>query len=63
MSLISDKLRKLDSINYDDEAWFSEYDIAYVYTPEESTKSIVYLIKDGVVSGIELINGLDGSLY
>lgn len=55
--------RKLDSISYDDESWFSDYNTAYAYTPEESTKSIVYLIKDGVVSGIELINGLDGSLY
>lgn len=56
-------LRKLDSISYDDEAWFGKYDLAYSYTPEESTKSVVYLIKDGLVSGIELINGLDGPMY
>ncbi len=59
-----DKLKKLDRISYDDEAWFgSKYDHAYAYTPEESTKSIVYLIKDGLVSGIEVVNGLDGAMY
>lgn len=58
-----DKLKKLDSISYDDQAWFGNYDIAYAYTPEDSTKSAVYLIKDGLVSGIELVNGLDGAMY
>lgn len=57
------ELKKIDSISYDDEAWFGEYDSAYAYTPKESTKSIVFLIKDGMVSGIELIDGLDGSMY
>lgn len=59
-----DKLEKLDGIHNDGEAWFgSEYDHAYAYTPEESTKSVVYLIKDSMVSGIEIVNGLDGALY
>ena len=59
-----DKLKKLDGIRNDDEAWFgSGYDHAYAYTPEESTKSVVYLIKDGLVSGIEIVNGLDGAMY
>ncbi|TEB08598.1 Regulatory protein BlaR1 [Pelotomaculum schinkii] len=59
-----DKLKKLDGISYDDEAWFgSGYDHAYAYTPQESTISVVYLIKDGMVSGIEIINGLDGAMY
>jgi hypothetical protein len=61
----SDKpLKKIDSISYDDEAWFGDdYDYAYANTPEESTKSLVFLIKDGLVSGIEIINGLDGAMY
>jgi len=60
----SDKLKKLDGISYDDESWFgSGYDNAYAYTPQESTISVVYLIKDGMVSGIEIINGLDGAMY
>jgi beta-lactamase regulating signal transducer with metallopeptidase domain len=59
-----EKLEKLDSISYDDEAWFgTDYDHAYAYTPEDSTKSLLYLIKDGLVSGIEIINGLDGPMY
>ncbi len=60
-----DKLRELqDGISYDDEAWFgSDYDRAYSYTPKDSTKSLVYLIKDGLVSGIEVVNGLDGAMY
>ncbi len=59
-----DKLRKLDGISYDDEAWFGkDYDSAYAYTPEESTKSILFLVKGGKVSGIEMINGLDGKMY
>lgn len=57
-------LRKIDSISYDDEAWFGDdYDYAYAHTPEESTKSMVFLIKDGLVSGIEIVNGLDGAMY
>ncbi|MEA4848640.1 MAG: M56 family metallopeptidase [Clostridiaceae bacterium] len=57
-------LKKIDSISYDDEAWFGDsYDYAYAHTPEDSTKSILFLIKDGHVSGIELVNGLDGAMY
>ncbi|MDD3706149.1 MAG: hypothetical protein PHC45_08835, partial [Clostridiaceae bacterium] len=57
-------LRKIDSISYDDEAWFgNDYDYAYAHTPEESTKSLVFLINDGLVSGIEIVNGLDGAMY
>ena len=60
----SDKpLKKMDSISYDDEVWFGKCDLAYAYTPEEGTKSVVFLIKDGLVSGIEIINGLDGAIY
>ncbi len=59
-----DQLNKLDTISYDDAAWFgSGYDAAYAYTPEESTKSVLLLIEDGAVSGIELINGIDGAMY
>ncbi len=59
-----DKLKKLDRVSYDDEAWFgNDYDLAYAYTPEESTKSILFLVKEGQVSGIEIINGLDGAMY
>ena len=58
------KLEKVDRISYDDEAWFGGgYDYAYAYTPEESTKSVVFIIKNGSVSGIEIINGLDGAMY
>lgn len=56
-------LKKLDGISYDDEAWFGKCDLAYAYTPGESTKSAVFLIKDGLVYGIEIVNGLDGVLY
>lgn len=57
-------LKKIESISYDDEAWFGDdYEYAYAYTPEESTKSLLFLIKDGLVSGIEIINGLDGAMY
>ena len=60
----SDKpLKKMDSISYDDEVWFGKCDLAYAYTTEEGTKSVVFLIKDGLVSGIEIINGLDGAIY
>ncbi|MGI5882104.1 MAG: hypothetical protein ACOX7L_03440 [Dethiobacteria bacterium] len=61
----SDKsLRRLDRISYDDEAWFgSQYDFAYAYTEEEGTKSILFLIKEGTVCGLELIDGLDGVMY
>ena len=59
------QLKKLTGgISCDDEAWFGDdYDYAYVHTPVDSTKSILFLIKDGSVSGIELINGLDGAIY
>ncbi len=56
-------LKKIDSISYDDEEWFGKCDFAYAYTPGEGTKSIVFLIKDGSVFGIEAVNGLDGALY
>lgn len=58
-----EQLRRIDSISYDDEEWFGKCDYAYAYTPEESTKSIIFLIKSRLVSGIEIINGLDGALY
>ncbi len=57
-------LRQLDRISYDDEAWFgSQYDYAYTYSQEEGTKSIVFIIKDGLICGIELTDGLDGAIY
>ncbi|MGI6643929.1 MAG: S-layer homology domain-containing protein [Bacillota bacterium] len=57
-------LRKVDRISYDDEAWFgTDYDYAYSYTPDENTRSLVYIIKDGLISGIEVVDGLDGPLY
>lgn len=57
-------LKKMEGISYDDEVWFGDdYDYAYAYTPEESTKSLVFLINDGLVSGIEIVNGLDGAMY
>ncbi len=57
-------LEKLDRISYDDEAWFGdEYDFAYVYSQEGGTKSTVFLIKNSIACGIELIDGLDGAMY
>lgn len=57
-------LKKVDSISYDDEAYFGEqYDFAYAYTEEEGTKSAIFLIKDGIICGMELIDGLDGAMY
>jgi beta-lactamase regulating signal transducer with metallopeptidase domain len=59
-----DKLRKLDSISYDDEAWFgAEYDYAYAYTQKDGTRSLVFIIRNGLVSGIEIVDGLDGPMY
>ncbi len=56
------ELKKLENIHYDDEVWFgNNYDNAYVYT--EGVQSIIYIIKDGLVSGIGLMNGLDGPTY
>lgn len=58
------QLRKLDQISHDDEGWFgADYDYGYVYVPEGSTKSIMYLIKDGRVTGISLVDGLFGPMY
>lgn len=57
-------LRKLDSLSYDDESWFGDqYDYAYSYTQGEGTKSAVFLMKDGIICGLELIDGLDGAIY
>ena len=57
-------LKRLDRISYDDEAWFgSQYDYAYIHSQAEGTKSVVFLLKDGIVWGIELIDGLDGAMY
>ena len=34
------KLRKVDRISYDDEAWFGgEYDCAYAYTPKDRQRA------------------------
>ncbi|MGE5580485.1 MAG: hypothetical protein ACM3WU_10620 [Bacillota bacterium] len=58
------ELRKLDEILYEDEDWFgSDYDYGYVHAPKDSTRSIMYLVKDGRITGIGLLNGLDGSMY
>ena len=58
------ELRKVDGINYDDEAWFgNSYDYAYAYTQKDGTKSLVFIISNGLVTGIEVVNGLDGPLY
>lgn len=59
-----DKLKKVDRISYDDEAWFGgEYDYAYGYTPEDSTMSVVFVIENARVIGLEVVNGLDGAMY
>ena len=59
-----EKLRKVAGISYDDEAWFGgEYDHAYAYTPKDSTRSVVYIVAQGLVAGIEVIDGLDGPMY
>lgn len=58
------ELRKLNEVSYEDEDWFGDdYDYAYVHVPQDSTKSIMYLVKDGRVIGIGLMNGLDGPMY
>ncbi len=57
-------LKTVDGISYDDEAWFGQnYDRVYAYTPENSVKSVVFIVKDGLVSGIIVVNGLDGPAY
>lgn len=59
-----EELRKLDQISHEDEGWFGDdYDYGYVHAPQDSTKSIMYLIRDGRVAGIGLIDGLFGSMY
>jgi hypothetical protein len=41
--LSPDNLKKVESISYDDEAWFgSSHDYAYAYTPKDSTKSLLH---------------------
>ena len=43
----------MDEISHEDEDWFGhDYDYGYVHVPKDSTKSIMYLIKDGRVIGI-----------
>ncbi|SHH86334.1 hypothetical protein SAMN02745823_01247 [Sporobacter termitidis DSM 10068] len=56
-------LKKIDSLSYDDAAWFGKCDRVYAFLPEESTIAVVFAVKDDVVYGIELINGLDGQMY
>ncbi len=57
-------LKTVDGISYDDEAWFGHnYDRVYAYTPENSIKSVVFIVEDGLVSGIIVVNGLDGPAY
>ena len=59
-----EELRKFGRISHEDEGWFgSDYDYGYVYVPEGSNKSIMYLIKDGRVTGISLVDGLFGPMY
>lgn len=61
---LPEQLRKMDEISYEDEEWFGDgYDCGYVHVPKDSTKSIMYLIKDGRVTGIGLLDGLDGPMY
>jgi hypothetical protein len=61
---LPEQLRKMDRLSHEDEDWFGEdYDHGYVYAPEESTKSIMYLIKNGRVAGIGLVDGIFGSMY
>lgn len=60
----SSELRKLDEISYEDEEWFgSDYDYGYVHTPKDSTRSIMYLVKDGRITGVGLLDGMDGPMY
>lgn len=57
-------LKKLNRISYDDEAWFgNEYDYAYIRSQDEGTKSTLFLIQNGTLCGLELIDGLDGIMY
>lgn len=61
---LPEQLRKMDEISHEDEDWFGhDYDYGYVHVPKDSTKSIMYLIKDGRVIGIGLMDGLDGPMY
>ncbi|MGI5971334.1 MAG: hypothetical protein ACOX7P_06420 [Oscillospiraceae bacterium] len=52
------------SLSYDDEEWFGVCDAAYAFLPEDNgTCAVVFLVKGGLISGIEVINGLDGRPY
>ena len=66
MTLWPGKLKKLDKISPDDEAWFgADYDYAYCYVEGESTqspRSLVYIIRDGLVSGIKVLDGLESAV-
>lgn len=54
-----EELKKVDRISHDSEAWFGDgYDYAYAYTPKDVTKSLVFLMRDGLVSGIEIVDDL-----
>lgn len=56
-------LKKLDGLHTDDEQWFGRFDYAYASVPEGRIWGILYLIQDGLVSGIAVLNGLDGPPY
>ncbi|SMC37562.1 M56 family metallopeptidase [Papillibacter cinnamivorans] len=48
----------------DGDEYFGAHDAVYVYhETEESILAIVYVVKDGFVTGIEIVSGLDGRPY
>lgn len=59
-----EQLKKVDRLSFEDEEWFGEsYDYGCVHVQDGGTKSLLYLIRDGRIAGIGLVDGIFGSMY
>ena len=48
------------TVDFNPELLTPEYDNSWVYAPENSNRSILFLVKDGVIVQIDIADGLDG---
>jgi len=48
------------TVDFNPELITPEYDNSWVYAPENSNRSILFLVKDGVIVQIDIADGLDG---
>jgi hypothetical protein len=49
-----------DANEYNSESVTTEYDSCWFYAPEQSNRSILFLVKDGIIVQIDIADGLDG---